>query len=101
MLHSRLQPDLLERHELAGDLVPCLVHHAVGALADLLNLLEVFHVVGQELRTRSLPSEALLEVGAGRAGPGPPFGRAGKAEGGKNPPAFIGRIPVTSEAPGF
>ena len=42
-LDLRFELDLLEGDELAGELVPGLVHDAVGALADLLYLLEVLH----------------------------------------------------------
>ena len=39
----RFQLYLLEGDELSGELVPGLVHDAVRALADLLDLLEVLH----------------------------------------------------------
>lgn len=38
--HSRVQADLLEGHQLPRALVASLVHHAIGALPDLLHLLE-------------------------------------------------------------
>ena len=39
----RFKLDFLQSDELAGELVPGLVDDAVGALADLLDLLEVLH----------------------------------------------------------
>ena len=41
--HLRFEPNFLESDELVGDLVPGLVHDAVGSLADLFNLLKVLH----------------------------------------------------------
>lgn len=38
--HSRIQADLLEGHQLPRALVASLVHHAIGALPNLLHLLE-------------------------------------------------------------
>lgn len=38
--HSRIQADLLEGHQLPRALVASLVHHTIGALPDLLHLLE-------------------------------------------------------------
>lgn len=38
--HSRVQADLLEGHQLPRALVASLVHHAIGALSDLLHLLK-------------------------------------------------------------
>lgn len=38
--HSRVQADLLEGHQLPRALVASLVHHAIGALPNLLHLLE-------------------------------------------------------------
>ena len=43
LIDLRFELDFLEGDELAGELVPGLVHDAVGALADLLDLLEVLH----------------------------------------------------------
>ena len=42
-LDSRFELDFLEGDELSGELVPGFVDDAVGALADLLDLLEVLH----------------------------------------------------------
>lgn len=42
--HSQIQPDLLEGHELSSLLVLGLVHHPIGALSNLLHLLEHVHV---------------------------------------------------------
>lgn len=54
--HSRVQADLLEGHQLPRALVASLVHHAVGALPDLLHLLkhllEGIHGAPSALRRR-------------------------------------------------
>lgn len=42
--HSQIQPDLLQGHELPCLLVLGLIHHPIGALSDLLYLLEHIHV---------------------------------------------------------
>jgi len=39
--YTPFQPNLLERHILAGGVAPRLVNYAIGALADLLGALEV------------------------------------------------------------
>lgn len=84
--HSRIQPDLLERHHLPSDLVPGLVHDAVGALPDLLHLLEVLHGGGGQPRrgaARDPPG------GAGERRPGRP--RAAAPGWGVSPGAGAGR----------
>lgn len=80
----RFKPNFLQGDVLVGDLVPGLVDDAVGALADLLDLLEVVHdheVEGDDddggnATPISLPKESstlttthTLRIRGGRAGP--------------------------------
>lgn len=51
--HSRIQPDLLEGHELPRLRVLGLIHHPIGALSDLLYLLEYIHVQRAACKTDS------------------------------------------------
>ena len=89
-LDSRFELDFLEGDELSGELVPGFVDDAVGALADLLDLLEVLHgedttsfdhsirapaveIVNTERRSRS-PSNPNRPRSAGRPSGPPPNG---------------------------
>lgn len=49
--HSQVQPDLLEGHKLPSHFVLSLIDHAIGALSDLLYLLEGIHVCRAVLET--------------------------------------------------
>lgn len=69
-VNLRLQPDLLESDKLASDLVLCFVDDAVGALADLLNLLKILHDARSRATTTSFlpPKHRLTELTAEAAG---------------------------------
>lgn len=83
--HSQVQPDLLEGHELARVPVPGLVHHPVGALADLLHLLEHVHAgAPRPWPPGSAPPHLRDRVGSGaapRPAAVPPREGAGSATG--------------------